>query len=209
MEAKIQEICGGAFRYTEEMAKHEWDNRYKTGLSFKRLGPSLFAQEMRIPVKFLNSALKALGDVLKDYYWGVESLAGDNNTVVLSILVLADERMKIQYMKQLSLMLPIFKIANENHGAVFGIGLHNAVHMRGLHGAGLDVMRLMKRIIDPKNIINPSKTLEAVFPKPLLVFFFTMMKIVPQVVLFGLETMSYLPVRMIKFGLGLLKLRIG
>ena len=209
MEAKIQEICGDAFRYPEEAAKHEWDNRYKTGLSFKRLGPSLFAQEMRIPVKDLNSTLKALNDVLKDYYWGVESLAGDNNTVVLSILVLADERAKIQYMKQLSLMLPIFKIANENHGAVFGIGLHNAVHMRGLHGTGLDVMRFMKHSIDPKNIINPSKTLEAVFPKPLLVFFFTMMKIVPQVVLFGLEAMSYLPTRMIKFGLGLLKLRIG
>jgi len=164
---------------------------------------------MRIPVKFLNSALSELGELLKDYQWGVESLAGDNDTVVLSILVLADERMRVQYVKQLSLMLPIFNIATRNHGAVFGIGLHNAVHMRGIHGTGLDVMRFIKRSMDPKNIINPSKTLEAVFPKPLLAMFFTMMRFVPQVVLFGLETMNYLPLKLIKFGLGLLKLRIG
>jgi len=209
MESRIQEICGDVFRYPDEEAQEEWHNRYKTGLSFKRLGPSLFAQEMRIPVKFLNSALRELGELLKDYQWGVESLAGDNDTVVLSILVLADERMRVQYVKQLSLMLPIFNIATRNHGAVFGIGLHNAVHMRGIHGTGLDVMRFIKRSMDPKNIINPSKTLEAVFPKPLLVMFFTMMRFVPQVVLFGLETMSYLPLRLIKFGLGFLKLRIG
>lgn len=209
MESKIQEICGDAFRYPDEEAEEEWHNRYKTGLSFKRLGPSLFAQEMRIPVKFLNSTLKELGELLKGYEWGVESLAGDNDTVVLSILVLADERMRVQYVKQLSLMLPIFNIATRNHGAVFGIGLHNAVHMRGIHGTGLDVMRFIKHSMDPKNIINPSKTLEAVFPKPLLVMFFTMMRFVPQMVLFGLETMSYLPLRLIKFGLGFLKLRIG
>jgi hypothetical protein len=163
---------------------------------------------MRIPVKSLNSALKELGELLKDYQWGVESLASDNDTVVLSILVLADERMRVQYVKQLSLMLPIFNIANGNHGAVFGIGLHNAAHMRGIHGTGLDIMRFIKHSMDPKNIINPSKTLEAVFPKPLLAMFFTMMRIMPQVVLFMLETMSYLPVKLIKFGTGLLKLRI-
>jgi len=208
MESKIQEICKDAFRYPDEEAKHEWENRYKVGLSFKRLGPSLFAQEMRIPVEFLNSALKELNELLKDYQWGVESLAGDNNTVVLSILVLADERMRVQYVKQLSLMLPILKIANRNHGSVFGIGLHNAAHMPSLHGAGLDVMRFIKNSADPKNIINPSKTLEAVFPKPLLTMFFTMMGIVPQVVLFALQLMGYLPLKLIKFGLGFLKLRI-
>ena len=208
MEGKIQEICGDAYRYPDEEAEHEWENRYKTGLSFKRLGPSLFAQEMRIPVKFLNSALGELGELLKDHQWGVESLAGDNSTVILSILVLADERMKVQYVKQLSLMLPIFKVANRNHGFVFGIGMHNAAHMRGMHGAGLDVMRYIKESLDPRNIINPSKTLEAVFPKPLLVFFFTMMGLMPGMVLIMLEAMSYLPVRLLKFGMGLLRLRV-
>jgi FAD/FMN-containing dehydrogenase len=190
MEGRIQEICGDAFRYP-------------------RLGPSLFAQEMRIPVKFLDSTLKELGELLKDYEWGVESLAGDNNTVVLSILVLADERIRSQYMKQFSFMLPISNIAYRNHGTVFGIGLHNAAHMPRIHGAGLDIMRFIKHSMDPKNIINPSKTLEAVFPKPMLIMFMVMMRFVPQMVLFGLESMSYLPLRLIRFGLGLLKLRVG
>jgi FAD/FMN-containing dehydrogenase len=208
-ESKIRDICRDAFMYPREEAEHEWHNRYRVGLSFKRLGPSLFAQEIRIPIRFLNSTLKELGKLLKDSQWGVESLAGDNDTVVLSILVLADERMRVQYVKQLALMLPIYKIVTRNHGSVFGIGLHNAAYMRGIHGTGLDVMRFIKHSMDPRNIINPSKTLEAVFPKPLLVMFFTMMQIVPQVVLFGLETMNYLPLKLIKFGLGLLKLRIG
>jgi FAD/FMN-containing dehydrogenase len=208
MEAKIQEICGDAFRYSDEEAEHEWENRYRTGLSFKRLGPSLFAQEMRIPVKYLNNTLKELNELLKDYEWGAESLAGDNDTVVLSILVLADERIRSQYMKQFSFMLPISNIAYRNHGTVFGIGMHNAAHMPRIHGTGLDVMRFIKHSMDPKNIINPSKTLEAVFPKPVLAMFMIMMRFVPQVVMFGLETMSYLPVKVIKFGMGLLRLRI-
>jgi len=208
IESKIQEICGDAFRYPDEEAEHEWESRYKTGLSFKRLGPSLFAQEMRIPVKYLNSVLKELDELMKDYEWGVESLAGDNDTVVLSILVLADERIRSQYMKQFSFMLPISNIAYRNHGTVFGIGMHNAAHMPKIHGAGLDVMRYIKHSMDPKNIINPSKTLEAVFPKPVLTMFMIMMRFVPQVVMFALETMSYLPVKVIKFGMGLLRLRI-
>ncbi len=209
VETKIQEICGDAFRYPDEEAEHEWENRYKVGLSFKRLGPSLFAQEMRIPVKYLNSALRALAELLQDYEWGVESLAGDNSTVVLSILVLADERMRSQYMKQFSLVLPISNLAYQNHGAVFGRGMHNAAHMPRIHGMGLDVMRFIKHSMDPKNTINPSKTLEAVFPKPVLSTFMIMMRFMPQVVMFMLESMSYLPVSVIKFGMGLLRVRIG
>ncbi|MFC1712556.1 FAD-binding oxidoreductase [Candidatus Poribacteria bacterium] len=208
MEGKIQEICAGAYRYPDEEAEHEWESRYKTGLSFKRLGPSLFAQEMRIPVKFLGNAMKELGELLKDYEWGAESLAGDNNTVVLSILVLADERIKSQYMRQFSFVLPISKIAYRNHGTVFGMGMHNAAHMSSIHGFGLDVMRYIKESIDPGNIINPSKTLEAVFPKPVLTMFMIMMRFVPQVVSVMLGAMSYLPVRWIKFGMGLLRLRV-
>ena len=208
MESKIQEICGDAFRYPDEEAQHEWENRYKTGLCFKRLGPSLFAQEMRVPVKYLNSTLKGLNQILADYEWGVESLAGDNSTVVLSILVLADERMQSQYMKQFSLALPISNLAFQNHGAVFGIGMHNAAHMPRIHGMGLHVMRFIKHSMDPNNIINPSKTLEAVFPKPVLATFMIMMRFMPQVVMFMLQTMSYLPVKVIKFGMGLLRLRI-
>ena len=208
-ERKIQEICARAFRYSDELAEHEWQNKYMTGLSFKRLGPSLFAQEMRIHVKYLGGTLRELGKLLADYEWGVESLAGDNDTVVLSILVLADEREQSQYMKQFSLMLPISNIAYRNHGTVFGAGMHNAAHMPKIHGTGLDVMRYIKRSVDPKNIVNPSKTLEAVFPKPLLAMFMVMMRFMPQVVMFGLQTMSYLPVKVIKFGMGLLRLRIG
>ena len=209
MEGKIQEICGDAFRYPDEEARHEWEDRYKTGLSFKRLGPSLFAQEIRVPVKYLNSTLRELNELLADYEWGAESLASDNGAVVLSILVLADERIQSQYMKQFSLALPISNLAFKNHGAVFGIGMHNAAHMPRIHGMGLHVMRAIKRSMDPKNAINPSKTLEAVFPKPVLASFMIMMKFMPQVVMFMLQSMSYLPVKAIKFGMGLLRLRIG
>ena len=127
---------------------------------------------------------------------------------MLSILVLADERIKSQYLRQFSFVLPISKIAYRNHGTVFGMGMHNAAHMPGIHGTGLDVMRFIKHSMDPRNIINPSKTLEAVFPKPVLTIFMIMMKFVPQVVMFGLGAMSYLPIRLIRFGIGLLRLRI-
>ncbi len=38
-----------------------------------------------------------------------------------------------------------------------GVGIKLAVHMAREHGCGLEVMRAIKRTLDPNNIMNPGK----------------------------------------------------
>lgn len=208
LEKQIDRICTGALKYPEEEAEEEWNNRYKVGLSFKSLGPSMFAQEMRLPVRFLSEALDELEELLKNYRWGIESLASDNNTVVLSVLILADERNKLAYLKQFSLALFLFNIAVRNHGCMFGSGLHNAAHMPKIHGEAFSLLQRIKDNLDPSGILNQSKTTQMRLPRLMLMTSMVMMRYTPWLVLFGLETIDYLPLPLIRFGLGILKLRI-
>jgi FAD/FMN-containing dehydrogenase len=54
----------------------------------------------------------------------------------------------------------LHKLAIEVGGTVtgeHGTGAVRAAYMRAEHGAALDVMRRVKRVLDPKGILNPGK----------------------------------------------------
>ena len=44
-----------------------------------------------------------------------------------------------------------------------GVGLHKLAHMAAEHGPALDIMRAIKRALDPQAIMNPGKTVPAQF----------------------------------------------
>ncbi len=54
----------------------------------------------------------------------------------------------------------LLRMAQEMGGSMeycHGVGVKLAVHMPEEHGYGLDVMRAIKRVLDPNNIMNPGK----------------------------------------------------
>jgi alkyldihydroxyacetonephosphate synthase len=44
-------------------------------------------------------------------------------------------------------------VINDHHG----VGLKLAPYMRAQHGAGLDVLRRIKEVLDPNRVMNPGK----------------------------------------------------
>lgn len=200
-QEKVLEICASGYRYPERDAEEEWKHRYKVGLMFKSLGPSLFVQEIRVPIRSLQAVLEELAEMLEQESWGVESLASDSETVALVISMLGDERKSVEYLNKFSLVNKIADLAFRHDGCVFGIGLHNSGHMPKLHGNGLEIMRKIRRTLDPKNILNPSKTTQIRLPAFMTNLSMKMMGIAPYLVRFGLETGKYMPQKLMRFGL--------
>jgi len=200
----IEEICKEGKSRGEKPAEEEWENRFKVGLSFKTLGPSLMALEIRIPVPELLPLLEELKDVLRAEEWGVETLQGDHGTVSAVIYMLADEREKVLFLKKFSYIITAARLAFKHGGFLFGVGLHNTSHMNRLHGEAFGLMRLMKAKADPKEIMNPSKTVQVRMPYFMLAMSMGMMRSVPGLVLFGMETAGYMPLGLVRFGLGLM-----
>ena len=200
----VEEVCSKGSFLGEKPAEEEWENRFKVGLSFKKLGPSLMALEIRIPVPELLPLLQELKDILRYERWGVETLQGDHGTVSAVIYMLADEREKVAFLNKFSYIITAARLASKHKGFLFGVGLHNTSHMNTLHGEAFHFMRLIKNEIDPKGIMNPSKTVQVRMPYFMLAMSMGMMRGVPGLVLFGMELASYLPLGLLRFGLGLM-----
>jgi glycolate oxidase len=200
----VESVCKEGKFLGEKPAEEEWENRFKVGLSFKKLGPSMMALEVRVPVPELLPMAQELRSTLKDERWGFETLQSDHGTISVVIYMLADERDKVGFLKKFSYIITAARLAFRHSGFLFGVGLHNTSHMNRLHGEAFDFMRTMKQKADPKDIMNPSKTVEVRMPYFMLAMSMGMMRGVPGLVLFGMETAGYMPLGLLRFGLGLM-----
>lgn len=200
---KITQICAAGQPQPEYVARDEFENRFKIGLAFKCLGPSLFVQEIRVPLRFLKNVLDDIAELLKGLTWGIESLGSDAGSIVLSVMILGDERRELEYLQTFSLSAGFANLARKYCGTVYGIGLHNAVNMRGIHNEGLDVMRDIRLSLDKQNILNPGKTTHPRIPGIFVYMFMFMMKTVPFLVRFILDTMKYIPTGLLRFAFGI------
>ncbi|MFH2046417.1 MAG: FAD-binding oxidoreductase [Pseudomonadota bacterium] len=203
-EKAINSICRGT-RLSDEMAEEEWENRYKTALSIKSLGPTLLTQEIRLPVRFLGQALSEWKTVLKGKRFAFKGVCSDNGAISVFPVVLTDEREKYEFMKTLSYTREIAEIGKKYHGSVYGIGLFNSNQMADIHGKSLDVMKEIKRILDQKNILNPGKTVESRIPDIFLSLVFTLMKHATPLFAFLAKSANRLPDSFINNSLKLLK----
>ncbi len=202
-EEKVMSICAAGQQQPDYVARDEYENRFKIGLVFKCLGPSLFVQEIRVPLRFIKHVIEDISTLLKGYTWGIESLGSDTGSIVLSVMILGDEREEIEYLKTFSLSASFASLARKFCGTVYGIGLHNAVAMGTIHHEGLEVMRDIRQHLDKREILNPGKTTHPRIPALFVAMFMYMMKTLPFLVRFMLDTMKYLPTGLLRFGLSI------
>ena len=202
-EEQLLSICAAGHQQPDYVARDEYENRFKIGLVFKCLGPSLFVQEIRVPLRFIKNVVDDVATLLQGYTWGIESLGSDTGSIVLSVMILGDEREEIEYLKTFSLSANFGALASKYCGTVYGIGLHNAVAMGGIHHEGLDVMRDMRLHLDRREILNQGKTTHPRIPALFVAMFMFMMKTLPFFVRFMLDTMKYLPTGLLRFGLSI------
>lgn len=199
---ELDRICAGARRYPAEAALHEWEDRYNVEISFKRLGPTIMVQEIRLPMQNLSNVLAELAGALRGYNWGVQCLSSDHNSVCLLISALTDERNAKVFYKAMSLAGVIPQIGYRNHGTVYGLGLHNTGHFKRIHRrSAWEMMQKMKTKLDPKNVLNPSKTVQVRVPGPLVRMSMVVMGQAPGMMALGMKVARQMPTDLIRSGL--------
>jgi Fe-S oxidoreductase len=148
---------------SEEIAQHEWDNRFKL-MIVKRLGPSLVPAEVVVPLDSLGDVLEEIGrkisqPVVKEGVLIRNSLNGKPEVVILGFIP-SDQR-KFSYNFVFSLTLSIIKIAEKHGGRAYATGMY----FTGKAGKILGKERSAriseyKKQVDPGGILNPGKVLE-------------------------------------------------
>ncbi len=202
IDAKVKEIFAGCHEFPEEEAKEEWKERYRIGLAFKKLGPSLMAQDFRVPIESLKETLQELALICKGDRWGAESLAGENNSVIIAVMILADERDKADYIRKFAYAKDMGDLAKRMNGAPFGLGLHNAIHLQDLYEPrAIEQLKAIRKHFDPVNILNPSKTTQPRIPQMFINLSMMFMRGIPEVVGAGLKIAAALPSGLTRFGL--------
>ena len=145
---------------SNEIAQHEWDNRFNT-MVVKRLGPSMVPSEFIIPLDKLGDTLteiaaKVRQPIIKEGMVIKRNESNKSEVVILGFIP-SDER-KFSYNFVFALALTILKIAQKNNGKPYSTGLYFANKAEMVLGAErFQKLLNFKNQIDPLNIFNPNK----------------------------------------------------
>lgn len=151
-----------AERLSDEIAEHEWKNRFKL-MVVKRLGPSLVPAEVVVP-------LKSIGDFMTDVEHQVsqplvkegvlirEGKKGEPEVVILGFIP-SDQR-RFSYNLVFPLSLTVAKLAEKHGGRPFSTGLYFSGKAKEVLGEEkVGKLKEFKSKVDPKNILNPGKVI--------------------------------------------------
>ena len=160
--AELLPRCG-ARMLSEEIANHEWANRFKIML-VKRLGPSLVPSEVVVPLSALGKVMdeiekKVHQPVLKE---GIVVRRGDGGEpeAVLLGFIPSDER-RFSYNFMFALSLSVMKIAEANLGRPYATGLYFTKKVEETLGTERTArLRSFKKQHDPGRIMNPGKVID-------------------------------------------------
>jgi Fe-S oxidoreductase/FAD/FMN-containing dehydrogenase len=152
----------GAELLSDEIARHEWDNRFKI-MIVKRLGPSLVPAEVVVPLSGLADVMdeieaKVDQPVVKEGLVIREGRDGRPEVVILGFIP-SDQR-KFNYNFVFGLTLTITKIAEKYGGRAYATGLYfssQADRVLGRERAAR--LRAYKKEVDPASILNPGKVI--------------------------------------------------
>jgi FAD/FMN-containing dehydrogenase/ferredoxin len=140
------------------VASYLWNERL-FGMKTKRLGPSVLASEVIIPI---TSAAAFIGKAKKiGSHFGVEicidSYIIDAHKALIMATFLCDSRKKKYYIN-IPLVAMLTKAAVALGAKPYGLGLWNAAFIHNLHSdAELRDLKAYKAQVDPNNILNPGK----------------------------------------------------
>ncbi len=152
----------GARRIEDDLARHEWDARFRI-MRVKRLGPSLVPAEVVVPLSGLEAALEELKQKIHQplVIDGIAVKGDKEPEVVLLGFIPQDER-TLGYDLVFGLALSVIEIAERHGGRAYSTGLyfrHKAAQVLGPDA--LERLRKYKREVDPAGVMNPGKVLGA------------------------------------------------
>lgn len=145
---------------TKEEADKLWAARKAAFGTISRLKPTAITEDPTIPVSKLPEYIRSLGEIAKKHNITIVTYghAGEGN---LHPVLMVDERDKEEFTRAREAIPDIFKAALELRGTItgeHGIGLSKADYVEREFGKeGVDVVRKIKRVLDPNDVLNPGK----------------------------------------------------
>jgi glycolate oxidase len=166
---KVAEICehlGAEVNMAEgeEAREKLWEARRAVSPALYHISPTKINEDIVVPRNRIPDMLKRLRKLSEEK--GVKIVnfghAGDGN---IHVNIMVDRRNKEEYKKGLELVEQVFKETLELGGTIsgeHGIGLTKAPYLgMEISETELSIMKSIKRVFDPKNILNPGK----IFPE--------------------------------------------
>ena len=140
------------------VASYLWNERL-FGMKSKRLGPSILASEVIIPITsaaaFIAKAKKIGGHFGVEIF--IDSYIVDARKALVMATFLCDSRKKKYYIN-LPLVSTLTKAAVALGAEPYGLGLWNAAFVRNRYSkAELRELKAYKVQVDPNNVLNPGK----------------------------------------------------
>ncbi len=145
---------------TDAEVKNLWAARKSAYAVLSRIKTSSVLEDVTVPMTHIAELLKGIRDISKKHDIQIATFghAGDGN---LHPQILYDGYDPVQVEKKESAIRDLFELAIGLDGTLtgeHGIGLSKAPFMTLEHDpVAMDVMRTLKKTLDPNNILNPGK----------------------------------------------------
>lgn len=143
----------------DDIAEEHWDNRFSE-VRIKRAGPTLLGAEVLLPLKNLAefvSRVKRIG-VRAGIPISVYGSIVNSDACQLNAFFPSDERRAFPYLLSMGLTGKLHGAATRSGGRPYGAGLWNTPYIRNIYGPEELARRTeLKRLIDPRGIMNPGK----------------------------------------------------
>jgi D-lactate dehydrogenase (cytochrome) len=157
------EFGGGPFEWAtkEEERQKLWQARHDAFWATKAMmpGKEVFSTDVCVPISRLAECVSKTRSDLERYrlFGPIVGHAGDGNFHVVLYCDRADDdevrRVKTFYERLIHRAIAMEGTCTGEHG----VGQGKIKFLEAEHGAGLQVMRQIKRALDPQNILNPGK----------------------------------------------------
>ncbi|KUO50075.1 MAG: hypothetical protein APF76_06315 [Desulfitibacter sp. BRH_c19] len=159
-QASIQIVNEIAIKTNGEIVQNktgenEWNERFRS-LRIKRGGPTLLAAEVIIPINSLGEYYKLIENFGQRAATYGHML--DDHRIVLLLMYYADETKSLEYLFLMAKTQKVYNGAIKLGGRPYGIGVWNSVYIHKAYSPKfIKEIWGRKKLIDPKNIMNPGK----------------------------------------------------
>jgi glycolate oxidase len=162
---KVADICRhlGAeviMAEDEEARDRLWEARRAVSPALYHISPTKINEDIVVPRNRIPDMLKRLRRLSEESGIKIVNFghAGDGN---IHVNIMVDKNNKEEYTKGVALVKQVFQETLELGGTLsgeHGVGLTKAPYIgMEISGTGLSIMKSIKQVFDPKNILNPGK----------------------------------------------------
>jgi len=129
------------------------------GMKTKRLGPTILASEITIPISKSAEFIKKAKNIGKNFGVdvGIDSYVIDNENALIMPNFLCDSR-KLKYFVNLPLVAMLTRLGVSMGAKPYGLGIWNSPFIKSVFNPKeISELQDYKKKVDPKGIMNPGK----------------------------------------------------